>query len=48
MERLPAAKFAIIESGHLMSVQAPEEFAIRLREFFLDPYRTATPIARAL
>jgi 3-oxoadipate enol-lactonase len=48
VEHLPAAKFAIVESGHLMSVQAPDEFAARLREFFLDPHRTATPLARAL
>jgi 3-oxoadipate enol-lactonase len=48
LAHLPAATFAIVETGHLMSVQAPGEFAIRLRDFFLDTYPTATPIVRAL
>jgi 3-oxoadipate enol-lactonase len=48
VEHLPAARFATVESGHLMSVQAPDEFATRLRDFFLDPHRIASPIARAL
>jgi len=32
--RLPDAQFAIVESGHLMAVQAPVELAARLTRFF--------------
>jgi 3-oxoadipate enol-lactonase len=32
--RLPAAELAVVESGHLMSVQAPDELGYRLRAFF--------------
>jgi len=32
--RLPDAQFAVVESGHLMAVQAPAELAARLTDFF--------------
>ena len=39
--RLPRAAFARVASGHLMSVQAPEDLAVHLRAFFRAHVRAA-------
>jgi 3-oxoadipate enol-lactonase len=40
--RLPNADYAVVESGHLMAVQAPDELARRLGDFLLSPLERAS------